>query len=378
MKRNVMRAMLTLLSLLTVLSLAACQSAKTPDIKDFDVSKQYEMPDYSTLKWKNYVQLGDYRAVTLKLDAKELTVTDSEVESAITEQLKQHPSSHVTDRPVAWGDTVVVDYVGKKDGVAFQGGTASNQVIEITTPNGYIPGFIEGLVGVLPGVPTDAPMTFPTDYHATDLAGKEVVFTFTVSYIEAIPELTDALAAELSEGECATAEEYRATVRAQMEKEAYDEAVVAELWAQIIEGATIKKYPEDAVMYYYSNMYRTYAYYAYSYGLDYEAYLSYMGATPDMLFESCVYKVEEDMVIRTLIAAERYTYTQEEFDLALDDYTVEMYQSLNDALASNGSAPLTLEQARDYFLTNYRGEVELELLMQKAAEDLLSTATIER
>ena len=391
MKTNGMRLIVFCLAILMIFSLGACKGAggqsdgtqqqqkpakNTPSLEDFDPTRQYSEPDYDSLTWKNYVTLGRYSGLTLTLDADALAVDDAQVESVISEQILALPSSKVTDRPVAWGDTVLVDYVGTKDGVAFSGGTAYDQRIEVTSPNRFIPGFVEGMVGIVPGVPTDVSVTFPENYSTAALAGQDVIFTFTVSYIEQIPELTDELALTLSDGASSTVEEYRALVREQLEKQAYDQEVYTKLWSTIYENSAVKKYPDDAVMYVYSNMYQTYAYYAYSYGLNYETYLMYMGATPQKLFESCMIKVKQDMVNRALISAEGYTYTQKEYELALDSYTENMYESLNSAVISSGGGAITMEQARQYFDSYYRSEITTELLMQKATEDLLCDVNI--
>lgn len=393
MKKWNVRACALALALLTVMTLLSCAKGGTtpsepdkpgepeqvdtlPTLDRFDAFKQYALPNYDAMDMKEYVKLGRCRGLTLTLDADSIRVTDAQVEQMITSLLEQHPNAKVTDRAVAWGDTVIVDYMGKKDGVAFSGGTAYNRVIAVVEPNTYIPGFVEGLVGVMPGVPTDVPMTFPENYGVAELAGQDVVFTFTVSYIKEVPELTDDFVAILTEGALVTVDAYRADVRAQMEKLAYDEAVAEQLWSSVFENAAVLKYPEDAVMYYYSNMYQTYSYYASSYGLDFATYLSYMGGTPQMLFEACMQKVKEDMVYRAVLTQGGYTHTDEQYKAALSDYTDQMYDQLNSAVISSGGSPLSWEQAYEYFATNYQAEISLGLLQRMATEDLLEDADV--
>ncbi|MBQ5852300.1 MAG: FKBP-type peptidyl-prolyl cis-trans isomerase, partial [Lachnospiraceae bacterium] len=108
-------------------------------------------------------------------------VTDERIESYINrEMLAFYP---VTDRAVENGDAVLIDYVGKKDDVAFEGGTAEGYTLNIGTGT-FIPGFEEGLIGVMPGETVDLDLTFPADYPSADLAGAEVVFTVTVREIQ--------------------------------------------------------------------------------------------------------------------------------------------------------------------------------------------------
>jgi trigger factor len=193
---------------------------------DYNAKADYQLPDYSQLTITDYISLGRYKNLTLTIAEEDYLITDEVLNNRIHTILQEnHPGAKITDRAVAWNDTVIVDYVGKKDGIAFEGGTAEMQTIDVTEKNGYIPGFVEGLVGVMPGVPTDAPMKFPDDYHAKDLAGQEVVFTFTVHYIVGKPELTDDFVAEYTEGEFTTADAYKADLKEEMQTEAYDLAV---------------------------------------------------------------------------------------------------------------------------------------------------------
>jgi len=105
-----------------------------------------------------YVTLGEYKGVQVTIEEENL------------------------DRPVEVGDTVNIDYVGKKDDVAFEGGTAQGYDLGIGSGS-FIDGFEDGLVGVMPGETVDLNLTFPEQYHSEELAGAEVVFTVTVNYI---------------------------------------------------------------------------------------------------------------------------------------------------------------------------------------------------
>jgi trigger factor len=134
------------------------------DIEDIDVDK--------------YISLCDYK--NLSVSAVKPETDDESIESYINNYLLE---GEVTDRAVEDGDVVNIDYVGKKDGEAFDGGTASGYNLTIGSGT-FIDGFEEGLIGVMPGDSVDLNLTFPEDYSATDLAGQEVVFTVTVNYID--------------------------------------------------------------------------------------------------------------------------------------------------------------------------------------------------
>ena len=136
-------------------------------------------------------------------------VTDTDVEDSINSTLQTKSTQNdITDRPAQEGDVVTIDYEGKKDGVAFDGGTAQDQQLELGSGS-FIDGFEDGIVGHNIGETFDLNLTFPEDYKSEDLAGQAVVFTVTLDKISEVivPELTDELVAELSES-AKTIEDY--------------------------------------------------------------------------------------------------------------------------------------------------------------------------
>ena len=140
------------------------------------------------------VTLGQYKGV-------QLYEVDSKV---IAEELYQTMESYAelvtVNRAAAEGDTVNINYVGKKDGVAFEGGTDDSETgFDLSLGSGtFIPGFEEGLIGATAGEVRDINLTFPEEYHSAELAGQAVVFTVTVNEVKerVVPELTDEFAAE--------------------------------------------------------------------------------------------------------------------------------------------------------------------------------------
>ena len=145
------------------------------------------------------VTLGEYKGVEVK---KEHTlVTEDDVNAEIEkERNKQAAEVSVDDRAVAEGDTVNLDYSGSVDGVKFAGGTAEGQTLKIGSHT-FIPGFEEQMVGMNIGEEKDLNVTFPTEYHAPDLAGKEAVFHVKVNSITEtqLPALDDDFAKDISE-----------------------------------------------------------------------------------------------------------------------------------------------------------------------------------
>lgn len=162
----------------TVQSQEAAEGAETQETE----VKVSERPDYvalEDLETDDYVTLPDYASMTVQAEKPE--VTDEAIENYINRNILT--SYSVTDRAVAEGDAVTIDYVGKKDDVAFEGGTDEGYVLNIGSHT-FIDGFEEGLIGVMPGETVDLNLTFPADYFKEELAGADVVFTVTVQDIQ--------------------------------------------------------------------------------------------------------------------------------------------------------------------------------------------------
>lgn len=156
------------------------------------------------------VDLAEYKGVQVSVPA--VMVTDTEVESQISQVLSQNPTEEEVDRPAADGDIVNIDYVGKQDGVEFAGGTAQGQ--DLTLGSGrMIAGFEEGLLGLKKGDKKELNLTFPEDYSETALAGQAVVFDVTVNAVKEKKDavLDDAFVQSISDYK--TVDEYRASVR---------------------------------------------------------------------------------------------------------------------------------------------------------------------
>lgn len=142
------------------------------------------------------IKLGDYRKLKLKKrDA--ITVTQPQIDEIVNRIREQLGTSEVVERAAKMGDEVMLDFVGKKDGVAFDGGTASDYMLVLGSGT-FIPGFEEGLVGHKAGDEVSIPLVFPSDYRVADLAGADVVFETVVKEVrEKKPaELNDELAAK--------------------------------------------------------------------------------------------------------------------------------------------------------------------------------------
>lgn len=141
------------------------------------------------------IKIGNYKKLTAKKAA--VKVTDSEVSDLLERMRQGFSKKEEVTRPAEMTDEVTIDFVGKKDDVAFDGGTATDYVIVLGSGQ-FIPGFEEGIVGHSVGDTFDLSLKFPKEYHSADLAGQKVVFTVTLKKIAAVilPELDDEFAAK--------------------------------------------------------------------------------------------------------------------------------------------------------------------------------------
>lgn len=185
------------------------------------------------------VTLGDHTA--LKARPAVVTVDDSEVEEVIEHMRTNLATSVAVERPAQTGDEVVIDFVGKKDDVAFDGGTGQDYRLVLGSGQ-FIPGFEEGVVGHEVGQTFDLSLRFPDEYHASDLAGQDVVFTTTIKAINErqLPERDQAFAAKC--GPFESMEELTDDIRRQLteqkQREA-DEKVKDDLVAELVEASTV-------------------------------------------------------------------------------------------------------------------------------------------
>lgn len=188
------KAITLLLACMTIAVLAGCGGDAANSKEELESTEAAA----STVKSANieynvddYVTLGDYKNLEITLNEADYEITD-ETRNTYAEEMISYTKPYIPDdskKIVAKGDVVDVDYVGKKDGVAFDGGTAEGQLIdtatnsEVTAGSGYIDGFSDGLIGAKVGETVDWDVTFPEDYGSEELNGQTVTFTFTINSI---------------------------------------------------------------------------------------------------------------------------------------------------------------------------------------------------
>ena len=184
-----------------------------PEIDIEKISKEEGIVYTVEVYVKPEVKLGQYKGVEAELV--EAEVTDEQVEAEIARIRERNARWVDVDREAQNGDKVVIDYSGSVDGVKFDGGTADNQIIELGSGT-FIPGFEEQIVGMKKGEEKDLTVTFPENYRAKDLAGKEAVFHVKLHDVKQkeLPDLDDDFAQDVSEFD--TMDEYRADIKAKL------------------------------------------------------------------------------------------------------------------------------------------------------------------
>lgn len=267
------------------------------------------------------ITINKYKGLEVK-DVTPVEITDADVESSIQSSLYTIGTKNpITDRTVQEGDFVVIDYVGKVDGVAFTGGTADDQTLEIGSDS-YIDGFEDAIIGHKTGEVFDINVTFPDNY-SEELGGKDAVFTITLDeiYEWIVPELTDEIvAAELSTT-ATTIEEYREEQKKSLEtsnKEAADSEFLSKVWNALLENCVVEEFPEADLEEMLSEIESQYGSVASMYGVDVDTFIQqYYGITEQEMAENLL---KQRYAIELIAEKEKITLTVTEYEAELEEY----------------------------------------------------------
>ena len=221
----------------------------------------------------DYVELFDYRSLVIPEDVHE--ISDDDIQAEIDYMLTYYPSTkQISDRAVADGDTVNIDFVGSIDGIEFENGSTGGMGVDVTIGvTTYIDDFLEQLIGHMPGETVNVEVTFPDDYHEESLQGKDALFVTVINYIaEADTELSDefVIANLYDVYGWTTVEELRSGIRSVMQKN----AIHKYLQQYITSEATIRSVPDQLLEYQENAMLEYYQGYAEYSGMELEEFLS--------------------------------------------------------------------------------------------------------
>ncbi|AGM98196.1 trigger factor [Streptococcus iniae] len=297
------------------------------DVLSMEKGKDWEIT--AEVVTKPEVKLGDYKDLAVEVDLSK-EVSDDEVAEKLERERKNLAELVVKEDAAELGDTVVIDFLGSIDDVEFDGGKGDNFSLELGSGQ-FIPGFEDQLVGKKASETVDVMVTFPEDYQAEDLAGKEAKFVTTVHEVKMkeVPELDDELAKDIDE-EVETLEDLKAKYRKELEsaKEiAYDDAVEGAAIELAVANAEIVELPEEMVHdevhrsmnEFMGNMQRQ--------GISPEMYFQLTGTTQDDLHKQ--YEAEADkrvktnLVIEAIAKAEGFEATDEDIEKEINDLATE-------------------------------------------------------
>ncbi len=263
------------------------------------------------------VNLGQYKG--LEAVRKEAKVEDYEIDAELDTLRNRNSSIETVEREAKFGDTVVIDYEGFSDGVAFDGGKGENYSLEIGS-NTFIPGFEVQLIGAKAGDEVDVNVTFPTEYHAPELAGKPALFKVKVHEVKEkiLPELDDEFAKDVSEFD--TLEEYKKSIYDRLYKKKADEsrdAFLDLLLAQVEDGmqADINDAMIDERV---DRVVEDYAQRVQGQGIGFDQYLQMFGMTLDQFKAqsrpNAEKQIKSELALTKIAELENITVTEEDKD----------------------------------------------------------------
>ena len=293
--------------------------ASQPTIDVVQLEKGKDFIFTAEVAVKPEVKLGEYKG--LKVDKVSTRVMQKEVDEEIEKERERNARTvEVTDRAVQDKDIVTLDFEGFVDGVAFEGGKGENYPLTIGS-GAFIPGFEEQLIGAEIDKETEVKVTFPEEYQAKELAGKEAVFKCTVHEIKAkeLPELDDEFASEVSE-EAETLEDYKAEVKAKIKERKENEGKEKkenQAVEQAVANAEIDL-PAPMVDLQAKQMADDFARRIMQQGMSVEQYFQFTGLNEEKMMEELKPQAEKRirtrLVLEAIVAAENIEVSDERLD----------------------------------------------------------------
>lgn len=330
---------------------------------------QTEGTDLSALPVEDYVTLGDYKNLTVSV-APKAEVTDEEIEKSVQSYFYNDASylaaeDFLKEGTVKEGDVVLIDYEGKKGGVAFEGGTATDATLGIGSGQ-FIAGFEDGLVGVKAGETVDLNLTFPESYGNADLAGQAVVFTVTV---KGIATLSDAIVAKFGIEDVTTVKEYKASIGEYMDyqnESAYYSNLTNAIYTALVENNTVTKIPSSIYEPQRETIIQQISSEAAYYGVDGDTYTQmYTGMNlADYAITAAESNAQLVVICQALANAEKLTVTDEEIDTFVADYV------------ANYGLYYGIDSVETFYENNSKDDVRTVLLQEKVVDFMSNNAKI--
>ncbi len=313
------------------------------------------------MKVEKYVKLGDYGSFEVTVDT--VGVAQEELESLMSSNYINYVTPEhggITDRAVAEGDTVFIDYEGKEDGVAFAGGTAENATLTIGSGQ-FIDGFEDGLIGVMPGETVDLNLRFPDNYNP-EMAGKEVVFTVTVRCIRpvemAVGDMEDVVAASMGLNGVSTVAEFQQYAYDYLESE-YEYNVQSGIIEAFMERCEFKELPEEMLAPYQEMWSRVFSIYANRFQISLEQYTAYFynSDSGSLIKEYAENSLKQDLMLQAVANKEGLKISDEELEQKLlEDAGAAGYATVEEYVG---------EGSKEDYRNDYMNERVLEYLQEK-------------
>jgi trigger factor len=321
----------------------------------------------ATVTVRPEVTLGDYKG--LEISKQDTDVTDEEIEAQLKEQQARLAELVVKeDAAIVEGDTAVIDFEGFLGEEAFEGGAGEDHSLEIGSGS-FIPGFEEQLIGSKTGEQKDVVVTFPEEYHAAELAGKEATFKVTVKEVKGkeLPELNDELAKEI-DSEVEGIEALRTKLKektAEDKKNAAETAIKDELVEKAADNATID-IPQAMIDAEVDRMLNDFTQRLTSQGMNLDLYYQFSGqdekALRTQMIEDAQKRVKVSLTLEAISEAEGITATEEEINSEIEKMAVQFNMTAEQISTALGGT----------------GALENDLRMQKTIDFLIENAKISK
>ncbi|WP_436938396.1 trigger factor [Staphylococcus xylosus] len=322
-----------------------------PEINVTSIEKGSEMTFEANVVVEPEVQLGDYKG--LEIEKQNVELTDEELQESIDHQLGHLAEMVVKeDGAIENGDTVNIDFDGYVDGEQFEGGQAEGYDLEIGSGS-FIPGFEEQLVGVKTGEEKDVNVTFPEEYHAEELAGKEATFKTKVNEIKFkdVPELTDEIANEL-DAEANTVDEFKENLRKRLTEQKETDAEnnqKEEAISKVSNNATIDV-PEAMINTELDRMVQEFGQRMQQQGLNLETYFQISGQDESQLREQMKDDAEErvktNLTLTAIADAEEVEVSDDDIDKELEKMSGQFNISVEDIKQTLGNTDIVKNDVR--------------------------------
>ncbi|UZX47780.1 trigger factor [Staphylococcus capitis] len=322
-----------------------------PEVSVTQIEKGKDFIFDATVTVEPEVKLGDYKG--LEIEKQDTELTDDELQESIDHSLGHLAEMVVKeDGAVENGNTVNIDFTGSVDGEEFEGGQAEGYDLEVGSGS-FIPGFEEQLEGMKTGEEKDVVVTFPEEYHAEELAGKEANFKTKVNEIKYkdVPELNDEIANEL-DSNAETVDEYKENLRKRLSEQKATEAENTEKEEAInkaTENTTID-IPEAMVNTELDRMIQEFGQRIQQQGLDLQTYYQISGQNEDQLREQmkddAEQRVKTNLTLTAIADAENVEVSDEDIDKELEKMSEQFNISVEDIKSTLGNTDIVKNDVR--------------------------------